>query len=72
MTTLLEKAIARIRHLPAEQQDAIAQMILEEIEEEATWNKLFSNSQDLLKKMMIEAEEEDKAGLTENFNGIDL
>lgn len=35
MTDLLEKAIAKLKSLPASEQDAIAAMILEELEDEA-------------------------------------
>jgi hypothetical protein len=48
MTKLLEQAIAKIKNLPDNEQDTIAAIILEELEEETKWEKAFANSQDLL------------------------
>ena len=48
MSELLNKAIARVKKLPEFQQNEIAAMILEELEDEARWDKAFSSSQDLL------------------------
>lgn len=44
MTNLLEKAIARIEQLPTAQQDAIAALILDEIEDEERWDEAFARS----------------------------
>ncbi len=38
MTELLNKAIARVKELPESQQNEIAAMILEELEDEARWD----------------------------------
>ncbi len=40
MTELLERAIARLKTLPASDQDAIAAMILEELEDELRWDAI--------------------------------
>ena len=48
MTDLLEKAIAR---LPDHDQDAIAQLILDEMADEARWQERFDRSPDLLKEL---------------------
>ena len=39
MTELLEKAISKIKTLPSDQQEAIASIILEEIQVNQEWNQ---------------------------------
>jgi hypothetical protein len=70
MTALLEKAVQRARELPAEQQDALALILLEEMEDEARWDETFSRpeSQDMLSDMAAEAMREYRAGKTEDLN----
>jgi hypothetical protein len=68
MTELLERAIARLKTLPSSQQDAIAAMILEEIEDEMLWDKAFANSQDALAKFAAEAMTEHHAGKTQELD----
>ena len=68
MTKLLEKALAEIQKLSEQDQDSIAQIILEEIEEEKKWDAAFARSSDLLERLAAEAEEEDRAGLTEELD----
>jgi hypothetical protein len=46
MTTLLEKAIAEVEKLPAEEQDAIAARLLAEIEDERQWGARFASTAD--------------------------
>jgi len=41
MTKMLEKAISEVRQLPETDQDAIAQLILEELEDELPWDAAF-------------------------------
>ncbi len=48
MTKLLKKAVERASALPEDEQDAIASIILEEIEDEARWRASFANSQQAL------------------------
>ncbi len=50
MTQLLE-ALACVAQLPAEQQDAIASIILEELEDEQRWDAAFAASQEKLGKL---------------------
>ena len=45
MTEKLKEAVARVNQLPEEQQDAIAALIMEEIEDEARWDTSFARSQ---------------------------
>jgi hypothetical protein len=68
MTELLEQAIARLRTLPSGQQNAIAAMILEELEDETLWDKAFANSQDSLAQLAAEAMAEHRAGKTEELD----
>ncbi len=72
MTHMLKKAFERAKGLPEEQQDAIAALILEEIEDEARWDAAFAASPDLLEELAQEAEEEDKKGLTQELNPDEL
>jgi hypothetical protein len=68
MTKLLEKALAEIQKLSEQDQDSIAQIILKEIEDERKWDATFTRSSDLLERLAAEAEEEDRAGLTEELD----
>ncbi|MEM7736955.1 MAG: hypothetical protein AAF267_14320 [Deinococcota bacterium] len=68
MTELLEKAIAQVQDLPAANQDAIAQLILEELEDERLWDEAFAHEKSpaLLEKLLAEAEAEQQAGLVQD------
>ena len=68
MTELLEQAIARLKTLRASEQDAIAAMILEELEDEIKWDEAFVNSQDALAKLAAEAMAEYRAGKTQELD----
>jgi diaminopimelate decarboxylase len=68
MTEKLEQAVTRARQLPEEEQDAIAALILSEIEDEVRWDAAFARSHDVLERLAAEAEEEDRQGLTEEFD----
>jgi len=68
MTEMLEKAVAKIKQLPSEQQDAIAALILEEIEDEARWDATFARSLGHLEQLAAEAEDEDRRGLTKELD----
>ena len=46
MTSLLEKALREAAALSPSEQDRIARLILDEIEDEARWQKTFERSQD--------------------------
>ena len=43
MTQLLEKVLTEVHKLPPEKQDAIAAVILEELEDAQLWDKAFPN-----------------------------
>jgi len=68
MSKLLERAMKKARRLPDAEQDAIATIILEELEDEARWEQAFSKSQDALAKLAAEAMEEDRKGETKELN----
>jgi hypothetical protein len=62
MTRKLKLAIDRVSVLPDDEQDAIASMILEEIEDEARWRATFAKSQEALARLADEARAEITAG----------
>ncbi|HLT48674.1 MAG TPA: hypothetical protein VK002_15675 [Rubricoccaceae bacterium] len=70
MTALLEKAVAKARALPEDQQNALAALILEEIEDEARWDETLARpeSQALLARMAEEAMSEHRAGKTRELD----
>jgi len=68
MTHLMEKALAEIRKLPEAEQDAFAAWILEELESERKWSKLFAESEDLLTQLADEALDEHRAGKTKKLD----
>ena len=68
MTKLLEEVFQKAATLPEPAQDALAQLLLAEMEDEATWNKAFAGSQDELARMAREAAAEYKAGKTKRLN----
>ena len=68
MTDLLERAIARLQTLPASEQDAIASMILEELEDDLRWDEAFSRSPDTLAKLATSAMAEYHAGKTQELD----
>lgn len=65
MSEMLDKAVAQAKRLPVDQQDAIAAIILEEIADERRWHAAFARSAKALEQLAAEAEQEDRAGLTE-------
>ena len=68
MTDLLQQAIAKLKGLPASQQDSIAAIILEEIEDEYLWDEAFSRSPDTLAKLAAQAMTEYHAGKTQELD----
>jgi len=68
MSDLFDRAIQKVRMLPEAEKNVIATIILEELEDNARWNKAFSKSQDALAKLAAEAMEEDRKGLTKELD----
>jgi hypothetical protein len=65
MTKLLEDAIARVRQLSEAEQDAIAQIVLDEIESERRWDELFAKSPEKLAALADRAWGEHERGGSE-------
>ncbi len=68
MTELLEQAIARLKTLAPTDQNAIATLILEELEDDQRWDQSFARSPDLLAKLAAEAMAEHRAGKTQELD----
>ena len=64
MTKALEEVLRKVRELPDEQQDALALLILAEIDDEARWVEAFAGYQDVLERLAREALSEYRAGST--------
>ena len=72
MTELLERAIARLQTLTESEQNAIASIILEEIEDERRWDDSFSRSSDVLAKLAASAMSEYHDGETQELDPDNL
>ena len=70
MTQLLEKVLTEVHKLPPEKQDAIAAVILEELEDAQLWDKAFSESEDKLAQLAQKVRTDIKAGRIKKM-GID-
>jgi hypothetical protein len=68
MTERLEQAITQLKALPTDKQDAIATLILEELEAEQRWDDSFARSPDVLAKLAAEAMTEYRAGKTRELD----
>ena len=64
MTRLLEKAFEKASRLPEEEQDALAEMLLNNLASEERWTEAFAKSQDELVLLAREALAEFKQGKT--------
>jgi hypothetical protein len=62
MTELLEKVLAEVSKLSAEEQDTIAALILEALEDERQWEAAFVASQDKLAKLAEKVRGDIRAG----------
>jgi hypothetical protein len=62
MTEMLDMAVAKLVALPPEEQDRIAQWLLQELPDEELWDRRFSETQDALSKLAIETRKERAAG----------
>jgi hypothetical protein len=68
MTELLEQAIIKLKTMSASEQDSMAAMILEELEDELRWDESFSRSPDILAQLAASAMAEYHAGKTQDLN----
>lgn len=62
MSQLLERAVAEARKLPDAEQDIIAALILEEIEDDRRWEEAFAVSPGKLATLATRAAEQVRAG----------
>lgn len=65
MTQLLEKAFAEASKLADEDQDFVAQIVLDELADEARWQEKFARSLPVLEKLADEALAEHARGETQ-------
>ncbi len=68
MTELLEQAFAQASKLPPQEQDLIADWLLEELKSENRWHASFAESQDALAKLGSEALAEHRQGNTQELD----
>jgi hypothetical protein len=62
VTRALHTAIAKLESLPTEEQDRVAEWLLDELRDEERWSQQFADSQDALGKLAAEVREEIAAG----------
>jgi hypothetical protein len=62
MSQLLDRAVAEARKLPDAEQDVIAALILDEIEDDRRWEEAFARSPGKLAALAARAAEQVKAG----------
>lgn len=62
MSQMLDDAVAEVRKLPDAEQDAIAAIILAEIEDERLWEETFARSPDTLMALAAKAAVQVQAG----------
>jgi hypothetical protein len=65
MTKLLEEAFKKASELPETEQDTLARWLLEELESEREWDRMFAESQDVLDRLADEALDAHKKGKTQ-------
>lgn len=68
MTQLLKKAFQEASKLPVVDQNALAKWLLEELESEKKWEKMFAESEDVLDRLADEAIRAHKRGKTKPLN----
>lgn len=64
MTRTLDAVIAKLETLPPEEQDRVANWLLDELRDEEQWTRQFGVSQDALSKLAAEARADHAAGRT--------
>ncbi len=65
VTKRFERVIIKVGELPAQEQDALADWILAELEDDLRWEKAFANSQSALEKMAEKALQDRAQGKTQ-------
>ena len=64
MTRTLDAAVAKLAALPPEEQDRVANWLLEELRDDERWSRQFDGSQSALGKLAAEAQADRDAGRT--------
>ncbi len=64
MTRALNAVLAKLATLPEDEQDRIAQWLLDELRDDDEWARQFSASRDVLSKLAAEARADRAAGRT--------
>ena len=74
MSQLMEQAFLKARQLPEPDQEAIASIILQEIESDRRWDEMFARSEsvELLSRMADEAISEIRAGRARKLDANEL
>lgn len=72
MTKLLEEAFSRACALPEFEQDAIARLMMDEIESERRWDALFARTPEKLRKVADEAWAEHSEGKSQPLDPENL
>jgi hypothetical protein len=72
MTDLMERALAEIRKLPDQEQDALAAWILAALASERRWAEAFASAPDALVELADEALAEHRAGKTQPLDPDNL
>jgi len=68
MTKLLANAVKKVAKLPTARQDAMAEILLKELQSDMEWDARFAKTQSLLGRLAAEAVEEHRAGKTRRLD----
>jgi hypothetical protein len=72
MTRVLEKAFDEASKLTENEQDALGEWLLSEIQSEREWDRAFARSQDLLARLATEALAEHRRGQADELDPAKL
>jgi hypothetical protein len=72
VTQLLQRALAAVQKLSSSEQDAIAAIIIDELEDEKLWDEAFAQSQESLSRLVEKARADVRAGKTKNMGFDEL
>jgi len=72
MTRSLNEAIAKLAMLSPEEQDRVANWLLDELRDDERWTARLRGSRDALAKLAAEARDDDRAGRTSDLDPDDL
>ena len=70
MTKLMQEVIDKLKSLPADRQDQVAALILDELNEDERWDESLNKSQDVLAELAEKARADIRAGRVREI-GID-